>query len=61
MLEPLGKRILIQAVNDYLSEVVDIDGLRRSRITHIELQQQAFASELQEWDSGSGAQPKFKM
>lgn len=42
-LEALGKRILIQAVNDYLAEIIDIDGTERSRITHIELQQQQLA------------------
>jgi len=42
-LEALGKRILIQAVNDYLAEIIDIDGTERSRMTHIELQQQQLA------------------
>lgn len=42
-LEALGKRILIQAVNDYLSEIVEIDGLERSRLTHIEQQQHQLA------------------
>lgn len=35
-LEGLGKRILIQSVNDYLAEVVQQDGLDRSRIEHIQ-------------------------
>lgn len=42
-LEALGKRILIQAVNDYLAEIIEIDGTDRSRMTHIELQQQQLA------------------
>jgi CRISPR-associated protein Cas1 len=42
-LEALGKRILIQAANDYLAEIIDIDGTERSRMTHIELQQQQLA------------------
>jgi CRISPR-associated protein Cas1 len=42
-LEALGKRILIQAVNDYLAEIINIDGSERSRQTHIELQQQQLA------------------
>jgi CRISPR-associated protein Cas1 len=46
MMLPLGKRILIQAVNDYLAEVVDLGGLPRSRMTHLELQQQQFAQYL---------------
>lgn len=42
-LEPLAKRILIQGVNDYMAEIVEMDGLERSRQTHIELQQQQLA------------------
>lgn len=36
-LEGLGKRIVIQSVNDYLSEIVRITNVERSRATHIEL------------------------
>lgn len=39
-LESLGRRVLIQGVNDYLSEVVTIGKLQRSRATQI--QQYAF-------------------
>ncbi len=53
-LEPLGKRILIQAVNDYLSEVIEVDGKSRSRATHMELQQQAFAAFLRQWEASGG-------
>jgi len=42
-LEALGKRILIQSVNDYLSEIVSMEGLDRSRITHIDLHAQQLA------------------
>lgn len=35
-LEGLGKRILIQAVNDYLAEVITDGQLRRSRSVHIQ-------------------------
>ncbi|TAD85856.1 MAG: CRISPR-associated endonuclease Cas1 [Bacteroidetes bacterium] len=42
-LEALGKRILIQAVNDYLAEIIPIEGTERSRLTHIDLQQQQLA------------------
>jgi CRISPR-associated protein Cas1 len=35
-LEGLGKRILIQSVNDYLAEVVQQQGLDRSRAEHIQ-------------------------
>lgn len=37
MLEGLGKRILIQSVNDYLAEVVRLRGLERSRAQHLQL------------------------
>ncbi len=36
-LESLGKRILIQSVNDYLDEVIKLDGVNRSRANHIDL------------------------
>jgi len=36
-LEGLGKRIVIQSFNDYLSEVIAIGGIERSRMTHIDL------------------------
>jgi len=36
-LEALGKRILIQSVNDYFDEVIKMNGLDRSRDTHINL------------------------
>lgn len=42
-LEALGRRVLIQSVNDYLDEVVDIDGVARSRDTHIMLYTQRLA------------------
>lgn len=36
-LEALGKRILIQSVNDYFDEVIKMNGVDRSRETHIQL------------------------
>ena len=42
-LESLGRKVLIQSVNDYLDEVVDIDGVPRSRATHIMLYTQRMA------------------
>lgn len=42
-LEGLGKRILIQSVNDYLGEIIPMNGLDRSRQTHIELEAHALA------------------
>lgn len=35
-LEGLGKRILIQSINDYLAEVVALNGMERSRAVHIQ-------------------------
>lgn len=42
-LENMGKRILIQATNDYFDEVINLKGLHRSRMTHIELYAQNLA------------------
>jgi CRISPR-associated protein Cas1 len=42
-IEAFGRRILIQSVNDYLSEIIELNGLERSRITHIEYQQYELA------------------
>ena len=36
-LEGLGRRIIIQSLNDYLSEVITILGVERTRMTHIDL------------------------
>jgi len=36
-LEGLGKRILIQSINDYLDEVILMNGIERSRLYHIQL------------------------
>jgi CRISPR-associated protein Cas1 len=44
-LEGLGKRILIQSVNDYLDEIIDRNGLQRSRHTHILLEAQELATQ----------------
>ncbi len=43
MIEALGKRILIQSVNDYLSEIINMGGKERSRQTHIDLDAQQLA------------------
>lgn len=42
-LETLGRRVLIQSLNDYLDEIVDMNGLLRSRETHILLYAQSLA------------------
>lgn len=44
-LEPMGRRILIQSVNDYLEEVVDIKGVQRSRLSQIMLYAQDLAQQ----------------
>lgn len=44
-LENMGKRILIQSVNDYLNEIILFNGLNRSRQIHIELYAQNLAQQ----------------
>ena len=43
-LEALGKRILIQSVNDYFDEIVKIGSLERSRANHINVYAQKLAT-----------------
>ena len=43
MMIPLGRRVLIQSVNDYLDEVVEKNGVERSRLTQISLYAQNLA------------------
>lgn len=45
-LDAAGKRILVQSLNDYLDEVVTLEGLSRSRQTHLDLDAQRMASRL---------------
>lgn len=45
-LENLGRRVLIQSINDYFSEIIDLHGLSRSRETHILLYVQELAQKL---------------
>lgn len=42
-MEGLGKRVLIQSMNDYLDEVIPISGTMRSRLTQISLHAQKLA------------------
>lgn len=49
-LEPLGRRVLIQSVNDYLEEVVDMQGQQRSRGHQIFLYAQKLAQQFKEMD-----------
>jgi CRISP-associated protein Cas1 len=43
LLDGLGKRILIQSVNDYLAEIITYNKLSRSRAVHIDLYAQSLA------------------
>ena len=42
-LEGLGRRVLIQSLNDYLDEIILMNGVSRSRENHILLQAQNLA------------------
>lgn len=42
-LEPLGRRVLIQSLNDYMDEVIEDKGTQRSRLTRISLYAQSLA------------------
>lgn len=48
-LEPLGRRVLIQSVNDYLEEVIEEKGLQRSRATQIGLYAQNLAQKFKKY------------
>lgn len=48
-LDDFGRRVLIQSVNDYLNEVVTINNLSRSRITHMMLYTQDLAQNLKKY------------
>lgn len=49
-LESLGRRILIQAFNDYLEEVVEIKGISRSRGTQLQLYAQSLAQKFKSFN-----------
>ncbi len=42
-LEPLGRRVLIQSLNDYMDEVITVRGVTRSRLTTLSLYVQSLA------------------
>jgi len=48
-LEGLGRRITIQSLNDYLSEVISNGGVERSRTTHIDLFTQNLAQKFKNY------------
>lgn len=49
-LEGLGRRILIQSLNDYLEEIVQIKSVSRSRLTQIQLYAQNLAQQFKGFD-----------
>lgn len=49
-LEPLGRRVLIQSLNDYMEEVVDVRGNQRSRLHQIFLYAQSLAQKFKKAD-----------
>jgi CRISPR-associated protein Cas1 len=49
-LEPLGRRVLIQSLNDYLEEVVTLNGSQRSRLTQISLYAQSLAQKFKKFE-----------
>ena len=49
-LEPLGRRILIQSLNDYLDETISKGGVVRSRLTHMNLYIQNLAQKLKRFE-----------
>lgn len=48
-LENLGRRVIIQRMNDYLQEIVNINNKERSRATHLALNAQRFAQTLKQY------------
>ena len=48
-LEPLGRRIMIQGINDYFDEVVIMNNLSRSRESHMELAVQKLAQKFKSY------------
>lgn len=51
-LEAPGRRAVAQTMTDYLDEVVDLDGLRRSRLTHIGLYANRLAEAMRQCSRG---------
>ena len=47
-LEALGRRVLIQSLNDYMDEVITVKGVTRSRLTILSLYAQSLAQKLKE-------------
>ena len=47
-LEALGRRVLIQSLNDYMDEVISVKGVTRSRLTILSLYAQSLAQKFKE-------------
>lgn len=44
-LEALGRRVLIQSINDYMDEIITMKGVTRSRLTHLSFYVQSLAQQ----------------
>lgn len=53
-LEGLGRRILIQSLNDYFDEVITVKSVSRSRITQIQLYAQQLAQQFKRFENVIG-------
>ena len=49
-LEGLGRRVLIQSLNDYMEEVISVKGVSRSRFHQIQLYAQALAQKFKKYE-----------
>lgn len=49
-LEGLGRRVLIQSLNDYMEEIITTKGVSRSRLTQIQLYAQSLAQKFKSFD-----------
>lgn len=49
-LEGLGRRILIQSINDYLDDVITQKGVTRSRLVHMQLHAQSLAQMFKKYE-----------
>lgn len=49
-LEGLGRRVLIQSLNDYLDEMISVKGTSRSRLNQIQLYAQQLAQEFKKYE-----------
>ena len=50
-LEQFGRRVLIQSLNDYMEEVIDIKGVQRSRQEQIRLYAQSLAQKFKRYEN----------